>query len=91
MKKKTFRIPKHCQCLCHLVEDRDSIKLISYFTLVATFDKHFHAITVHGRYNATTDRHIQYFREYLHDRYQLCIIPCVIEFVSTKGHYYKYC
>ena len=85
MKKKTFRIPKHRRCNCYLLEDRDSINLISYSTNVATFYKRFCTITIHGRYSITTDRHVIFFREYIHDRYNLRSIPCILQFTSVAG------
>lgn len=48
-----------------LIETQDSIKLQSYDTIVAVFDKTYNSIKINGWYSMTTGRHIKSFLEFL--------------------------
>ena len=48
-----------------LIETQDLIKLQSYDTIVAVFDKTYNSIKINGWYSMTTGRHIKSFLEFL--------------------------
>lgn len=49
---------------CEIITEGDIIKLKSYSTIVATYNKATNKMTVNGWYSSTTTRHINSFLSY---------------------------
>jgi predicted GNAT family acetyltransferase len=67
MKFKTMKLEKtehRNMMILHM--DNGDMALFSYLTEVARFDQRTRICTVSGRYSNTTDRHVRYFINRLH-------------------------
>ncbi|MCI9591561.1 MAG: hypothetical protein HFG42_13625 [Lachnospiraceae bacterium] len=83
--QETYKLPGHRTARAYCNEDAKQIKLVSYQTTVASFNKHNHRVTIYGRYSPTTDKHCRWFLEYLHQRYKKEAIKVNFTFIDFAG------